>query len=423
MRILHLSFSDHGGGAAIAALRLTEALKKKGHEAVLGVVELHSPFDFVIAIPIRFRFIDRLARRVLGRLERFLLGQYRTQNRILHSLNFYSRVNIDWINASNFDLVHLHWINHDMLSVPDIGRITKPLVWTMHDSWPVCGAEHHPDCQNDDMGYVNGYIGKDSGAGHYCDLRRLNFRRKVRFWRKTSISFIAPSRWEEGILRSSCLFRAHENWRATRIPCIVDGMRFRPMNRSFARSALGLENGTVMVGLGSAYPTSDGFNLKGGHLIKPAIKYLMDQKPDLKLTLLVFGPVTQEFIESVGVPVFPSGFVSNEVLLNLLYNCCDTFLCPSIVESFGLTVLEAAFAGVPAVAFRATGIVDLVEHRVTGYLAEPYEAKGLADGIEWCLENPVSGTVAREKAVREFGMEDIVKAHIEYYLQAIGAGD
>jgi len=44
-----------------------------------------------------------------------------------------------------------------MISVRDIARIKKPLVWTMHDSWPFCGAEHHPNILENDERFITGY--------------------------------------------------------------------------------------------------------------------------------------------------------------------------------------------------------------------------------------------------------------------------
>ena len=29
-----------------------------------------------------------------------------------------------------------------MASIADIGRINKPVLWTLHDMWAFCGAEH-----------------------------------------------------------------------------------------------------------------------------------------------------------------------------------------------------------------------------------------------------------------------------------------
>ena len=51
MKILLLNYTDAGGGAAIAAYRLTKALVEHGVDAVLGVVEKKSTDDFVVQIP------------------------------------------------------------------------------------------------------------------------------------------------------------------------------------------------------------------------------------------------------------------------------------------------------------------------------------------------------------------------------------
>ena len=37
-------------------------------------------------------------------------------------------------------------------------------------------------------------------------------------------------------------------------------------------------------------------------------------------------------------------------------------------------------------AFNATGLKDVVEHKVTGYLATPFDTDDFARGIEWVLD-------------------------------------
>ena len=46
------------------------------------------------------------------------------------------------INESDADIIHLHWFQNEMISVSDLSKIKKPLVWTLHDMWGFCGAEH-----------------------------------------------------------------------------------------------------------------------------------------------------------------------------------------------------------------------------------------------------------------------------------------
>jgi len=46
------------------------------------------------------------------------------------------------INSSDADIVHLHWVQGEMLSISDINKIKKPIIWSLHDMWGFCGAEH-----------------------------------------------------------------------------------------------------------------------------------------------------------------------------------------------------------------------------------------------------------------------------------------
>ena len=40
------------------------------------------------------------------------------------------------INDYDPDIVNLHWVAGNMLSVNDIRKIKAPIVWTIHDHWP-----------------------------------------------------------------------------------------------------------------------------------------------------------------------------------------------------------------------------------------------------------------------------------------------
>jgi glycosyltransferase involved in cell wall biosynthesis len=61
---------------------------------------------------------------------------------------------------------------------------------------------------------------------------------------------------------------------------------------------------------------------------------------------------------------------------------------PSVTETFGNVTTEAMAAGVPVVAARATGAVDLIDDGVTGFLVEPLDVSGYADAIQRIVEAP-----------------------------------
>jgi len=91
------------------------------------------------------------------------------------------------------------------------------------------------------------------------------------------------------------------------------------------------------------------------------------------------------------------------------------FVFPSRNEALGISLVEAAACGLPAVASRTGGIVDVVREATTGLLVEPGDAVGLAGAMRALLRNPerrlALGAAAREDAVRRFDFDRSVVAY------------
>lgn len=83
------------------------------------------------------------------------------------------------------------------------------------------------------------------------------------------------------------------------------------------------------------------------------------------------------------------------------------------------TGLEAHACGTPVVAFNTGGLPDIVDDRVTGALAEPFEPASLAAGIRWVLEDPQRrqqlGAAARERAQRLWNSERVAGLYADLY--------
>jgi glycosyltransferase involved in cell wall biosynthesis len=87
----------------------------------------------------------------------------------------------------------------------------------------------------------------------------------------------------------------------------------------------------------------------------------------------------------------------------------DVFAFPSVFEALGISLVEAAACGLPAVGSRTGGIVDVIEDGVTGFLVPPGEAAALEDALARLLGDATMradmGRRARERAVRLFDAE------------------
>jgi glycosyltransferase involved in cell wall biosynthesis len=82
---------------------------------------------------------------------------------------------------------------------------------------------------------------------------------------------------------------------------------------------------------------------------------------------------------TANLPVDWLGFVASQDF----YRDIDVLVVPSLwAEPFGLVVLEAYSFGVPVIASRVGGIVDIVEPGVTGWLFEPGDSAALSAILE-----------------------------------------
>ena len=147
MRVLIINTSERVGGAAIAANRLMEALKKNGTNAQMLVRDRQTDQVSVTAIksslllPLKF---------IWERLIIFLNNGCKKAN--LWTVDI-ANAGTDVTSLPEFqqaDVIHLHWVNQAYLSLKDLRAILeskKTVVVTMHDMWYFTGVCHYSgDC-------------------------------------------------------------------------------------------------------------------------------------------------------------------------------------------------------------------------------------------------------------------------------------
>jgi len=72
----------------------------------------------------------------------------------------------------------------------------------------------------------------------------------------------------------------------------------------------------------------------------------------------------------------------------------------------------------PVISFATTGLLDIVEHKKTGYLADRFDTTDLSYGIEWILYNleyDKLGKNSREKILKEFESSVVSLKYIKLY--------
>jgi glycosyltransferase involved in cell wall biosynthesis len=204
-------------------------------------------------------------------------------------------------------------------------------------------------------------------------------------------------------------------WPVTVIPNTLDCRQFQPWPKPLAREVLGLPPHAILVLFGAMRGGSD--FIKGWDLLQSALASLASEH--IGVNGVIFGQSEPVNPPNLGLPLHWMGHLNDDATLALLYSAADVMMVPSRQEAFGQTGSEAQACGCPVVAFNCTGLQDIVEHRVTGYLATPYDSVDLANGIKWVIENKDRheslSSAARERALRLWAPEVVIPSYKAIY--------
>lgn len=400
MRIIHVCYHDIRGGAALAARRLHLELLRTGHESRFMLVEQSGDTEQAIRLPALFRCRCRIEQRLEA-----LAFRHANRNRLTpQSLNLFPTSIAARINRENPDVVNLHWINGASSAIWDLPRIHAPVVWTLHDTWPYCATEHYHD--NNDLRFVTGYREPAPNGSFW---QPLVWKCKRKNWNGWTPEIVAPSNWIAGEAQSSELMHRLP---ITPIANGVDLAVFRPSDRLKARQTLRLPPDARIILFG-AYNAAD--RNKGGPELTAALRRLSRRFSE-PLLLLAVGSNTE--MPDFGIPTVFTGRLDTEQQMATAYAAADATVLASKYDNLPNILVESLACGIPAAAFATGGIPEIMEDRVSGALAEPFQPESLADALAWILEHPHPeqlAAAARHRAESCFNIRDCARRYSGLY--------
>lgn len=415
MNVLIVNTAESQGGAAIAASRLLHALREEGVNASMVVRDRSSDLPYVHSIGGRWKGIWKKAR------ERFDI--WRTNGFSRKDLWRVSTAStgFDLTKHPDFqaaDVIHLHWVNQGLLSLCDIQKIAdtgKPIVWTLHDMWPLTGICHHAyECKRYREGCYECPLLRYPSVS---DLSAKVYAKKMKSYGMAQhIKMVAVSTWLAERARLSSILAGKE------IRVIANALPvedFQMLDPAECRKALGLPQEQKVLLFGAARIDDP---IKGFAELKQALHTLIERQPEQKecLHLLLFGEI-KEAQTLVDLPIAHThiGVVSGAARLSQLYSAATLTLSTSHYETFGQTLAEALACGCPVVAFDGSGTTDIVRHHENGYLAHHLDTTALCEGICWTLEQAThhgfDRAALRADVVARFSATTIARQHIELY--------
>lgn len=413
MKILLVNTSENTGGAAVAANRLREALSNSGVKAKMMVREKKSDDFSVVVVGSK-----------VGNFLRFCYERF-----VIWLCNLLSRWNLFAVSIANTgiditrtrefreaDLIHLHWINHGMLSLKGIRKILdsgKPVVWTMHDMWPATAICHHAhECENYQSECENCPFLRFPSRH---DLAHRVWKRKIQLFQNRQVQFVAVSRWLAEKARQSKIIG---NQSITTIPNSLTLSKFPLLDRQQCREKLKISASHVLV-FGAARIDDP---IKGFNFLTDALNIVVERGkiPRNDLHLLLFGGFRDpKTLEKLPVSHTYFHYIDNEKQLSEIYSAADTVVSSSRYETFGQTLIEAQACGCVSVSFDGSGQADIIRHLDNGFLAERLSAESLADGIEWAITSPHDRQKLRDDIARRFADHAVAAQYVELYQKVL----
>lgn len=413
MKILIVNTSESTGGAAVAANRLMEALRNNGAEVTMMVREKKSHHSSVVVAGSRVGNFLRFC------YERFVIWQCNLLSRRNLFAVSIANTGIDITTTREFreaNIIHLHWVNHGMLSLRGIRKILdsgKPVVWTMHDMWPATAICHHAhECRKYENECQNCPFLRFPSRH---DLSNRVWKKKQRLFNDRRIQWVAVSEWLKAKTLSSSIV---QNQEITVIPNTIDLSKFELLDPQQCREKLHITASKVLV-FGAARIDDP---IKGFDYLVDALKIVVERGKIARndLHLLLFGRIRDpKTLEKLPISHTYFHYIDNEKQLSEIYAAADAVVSSSLYETFGQTLIEAQACGCASVSFDGSGQADIIQHQDNGYLAKRLSAESLADGIEWALTTSHDRQKLRDDIALRYADHAVAAQYIELYQKII----
>jgi len=394
MRVLHLNIHASGGSYEYAAL-LSAALAEQGIESrVLYKNSQRTEPGRVL--------LDRVIRRAYVSLSN---QPWHGTRRLLCPPGPEE--------LKGVDVVHLHTVA-DWFNVPSWLE-TLPtrvgVVISVHDMWHVTGG-----C----------FLYR--GCDRYCDscapcpilkspfnwvLARDEHRRKLQAYRNCRAQFVANSFWLAELAGQSPIVKACGGVEV--IPPGIDTTVFKLQDKNLCRKHLDLPVDAFVIVTGGASLTDTNKN----------VLWLLEQLsrlPDLDgVIVLAFGEGTLPVPDRLNVR-FTGGIRERRDLARLLA-AADVFVSASLMETYGLTLVEAMACGTPVIAFRVGGIPEAAPDGLGAILCTGGNGPALIEAITKLRNSPQLrdsvGKLAHETAHNRNAASSFANAFAQLYRERV----
>lgn len=384
LRLLQVNVTANWGSTGRIAEEIGQLVIKEGGESIIAYGRWHSESDSKIV-----RIGNNLDMLIHGIETRFL------DNHGMSS-RWATRKFIKQIQAFNPSIIHLHNIHGYYLNYSILFEYLQssgvPIVWTMHDCWPITGHCAHfmgIGCEKWQQECHGCSLKGQYPASVLIDASRRNFRTKKKsFLELKNLNIVTVSKAIENYVKQSFLSEY-------KVQTIYNGVNvdvYRPIKDKSNR---------IILGVASVWPKSKGLE----DFIR--LRCLL---PDNYEIILV--GLSDKQIKSLPNGIKGISRTDNRTQLVELYSKASVLVNPTVEDSFPTVNLEALACGTPVVTYRTGGSPEAIDER-TGVVVEPRDINGLLNGIY--RAERLSSEDCRQRAERKFNKDICFRKYLDLY--------
>jgi glycosyltransferase-like protein len=381
LRVAMFTYSTHPRGGVVHALEVAEALQARGHDVVLHAIDdgaaarIRTPLCRYVLVPVERRTESTLA-FVRRRVDAYVAALQRP-------------------SAGAFDVYHAQ----DGISGNALATLTE-------------------------RGALPGFVRTVHHIDDFADseLAALQDRAIVR----ANACFAVSDVWRERL-------RERYGIQAGLAPNGVDSERFVPvaeLRRAAIRKRLGFANGPLFVAIGGIEARKNTLaTLESFALVRKA-------EPRSRLAIVggasvfdhsayrrAFEMRARELGLELGADVVMTGALGDEEVVAYL-QAATALVFPSLVEGFGLVVLEALACGTPVVTSAIRPFTDYLTSD-SAFLVDPHDARAIAGAMLATIELHVRARLAGNglPLAARYSWNVSAHAHAALYRDSLRVGD
>ena len=362
-KVLIISWSDLYGGAARACYETYKSLSSKNKNVDYFVQKKISKDH-------RIKTYNKNNLNLIAR-KLFSLIIYKLRfSKNDHSYNLINSNILKISNSEKYEIINLHWINSETISLVDLSKIKKKVVMTLHDMWAFCGSEH----------YLYELPSKYFKNGKNIKVNFFNYciwKLKKKLWKK-KFQVVVPSKWLANLAKKSHLM---SDYKIKIIPyCVNQNIYKKKIIKDLIYKNFSLKKDIKIIDIlfisaGKLFNYRKGFDLLD--------KLIFESNNKNKYRIIIVGACRESDKKKIKSNHILFDKIDDIKILSKIYNFSDLLAIPSRLDNLPLVGLEAHSCGLPIVAFNVGGIPEIITHKKTGYLAKAFFEKDFINGIDY----------------------------------------